>query len=210
MTGDKGSRPKSPAVTGDKGSESRTRSSDRGRRERGGERGQPHEVDARTRGAEPKLDLKSKPSGGTPKPLLSPVRKVKSRDDLLQFQREGENGRPNSPYAGLKSTSPQLSRRRGREHLIRKLREVTTDAKESATATVKRAPFKMADSFPVQVRPPTPTQQSETSSALGSPLDNPALSTGIGSAGPSSPSPEPPLSISSTLKQILKAMGDQE
>lgn len=210
------SRPKSPAVTGEKGSNSRTRgerTSDRGRRERGGEGGQPHETDARTRGVEPKLDLKSKPSGSTPKPLLSPVRKVKSRDDLLRFQREGENERPKSPHTRLQTTSPQLSRKRGgreTQHVIRTLREATTDSKESATATVKRAHFKIADSFPVHVHPPTPGQQAETSSALESSLDNPVSSIGIESPGPSSPSPEPPLTNTSSQKQILKALGDPE
>ena len=108
-------------------------------------------------------------------------RKVGSREDLQAFEK----------------SSPQLSRKKS-SHIIRELREAMTDTKDhvESSATTRRG--RVTESLPVSPK---------TNSGLENSLDSSFLSESL---NPSSPSPEPPLSSTSPLEQILKALGDPE
>ena len=169
--------------------EKKERSSDRGTTERNsdsgiGERGGSNGDNSHSVDAELKLNLHSKLGGISPELLR---RKVGSREDLQAFEKD---------FSTLKS-SPQLSRKKS-SHIIRELREAMTDTKDhvESFATTRRG--RVTESLPVSPK---------TNSGLENSLDSSFLSESL---NPSSPSPEPPLSSTSPLEQILKALGDPE
>ena len=167
--------------------EKRERSSDRGMRERSsdsgvGERGGPNDDNPHSGDAELKLNPHSK--SGDISPELSLVKKVVSREDLQKFEKD---------FSSVKS-SPRLSRKKS-SHIIRELREAMTDYVESS-ATTRRGRISEGLLVP-----------SETNSLLENSPNTSLLSESL---NPSSPSPEPFLTNTSSLKQILKALGDPE
>ena len=171
--------------------EKRERSSDREMRERSndsgvGERGStnddnPHSVDA-----ELKLNLPHSKLGDiSPEPSL--VKKVVSREDLQKFEKD---------FSNVKS-SPRLSRKKS-SHIIRELREAMTDTKDYVESSAPTRRGRLAESLQVP---------SETNSLFE---NSPNTSLMSESLNPSSPSPEPFLTNTSSLKQILMALGDPE
>ena len=168
----------------------RERSSDRAMRERSndsgvGERGGANDDNPHSTDAELKLNPHSK--SGDISPELSLVKKVVSREDLQKFEKD---------VSSVKS-SPRLSRKKS-SHIIRELREAMTDTKDyvESSATTRRG--RIAEGLLVP---------SETNSLLENSPNTSFLSESL---NPSSPSPEPFLTNTSSLKQILKALGDPE
>ena len=168
--------------------EKRERSSDREMRERSndsgvGERGSTNDDNPHSVDAELKLNLPHSKLGDiSPEPSL--VKKVVSREDLQKFEKD------------LKS-SPRLSRKKS-SHIIRELREAMTDTKDYVESSAPTRRGRLAESLQVP---------SETNSLFENSPNTSLLSESL---NPSSPSPEPFLTNTSSLKQILKALGDPE
>lgn len=169
--------------------EKRERSSDREMRERSndsgvGESGGTNGDNAHSVDAELKLNPPHSKLGDlSPEPSL--VKKVASREDLQKFEKD------------FSKSSPRLSRKKS-SHIIRELREAMTDTKDYVESSVTTRRGRLAESLLVP---------SETNSLLENSPNTSFLSESL---NPSSPSPEPFLTNTSSLKQILKALGDPE